>query len=118
MSSILTLDTKFMKEKTCPNCNKSHKGKRIKCSVCYQRDRRNGLKAKAVAYKGGACERCGYNKCMKALHFHHLDPSEKDFHITGSEYHSWEKVVKELNKCLLLCANCHYEEHEKINEGD
>lgn len=40
------------------------------------------LKHKLVEYKGGKCEKCGYNKCEGALHFHHINPDEKDFTIS------------------------------------
>ena len=69
----------------------------------------------AVAYLGGQCQVCGYNKCVGALDFHHKDPLEKDFGIGHKGYtNSWEKVKNELDKCLLLCKNCHSEEHEKL----
>jgi DNA-binding CsgD family transcriptional regulator len=62
-----------------------------------------------------ACERCGYDKNIAALEFHHEDPNEKDFLISG-KFYNLEKAVKEAEKCLLLCANCHREEHIKIRE--
>lgn len=59
---------------------------------------------------GGKCKLCGYNKCHRALHFHHLDPDKKSFGISekGST-HSWDKMVEESKKCVLLCSNCHAE---------
>jgi hypothetical protein len=78
--------------------------------------RRKKVKLKAIEYKGGACERCGYNKCYRALEFHHTDPTKKDFGIAYKGYtRSWEKVKEELDKCLMLCANCHAEEHERLD---
>ncbi|QTO46333.1 hypothetical protein [Burkholderia latens] len=75
------------------------------------------LKEMAVEYKGGKCERCGYEKCLKALQFHHTDPSKKDFGIAESGHtRSFEKMKIELDKCLLLCANCHCEEHARLDE--
>lgn len=71
---------------------------------------RKRMKLKAVEYLGGSCKMCGYNKCVSALDFHHRNPNEKEFSI-GREIHSWELVVKELDKCDLLCANCHREIH-------
>ena len=73
---------------------------------------RRKLKQKAINYKGGKCCKCGYSKCNAALEFHHLDPKEKDFAV-GSNGHtrSWEKVRVELDKCILVCANCHKEIH-------
>ena len=68
-------------------------------------------KERAVDYKGGKCDRCGYNKCIIALEFHHTDPKEKDFHISSNMNKSWDKVKKELDKCILVCSNCHREIH-------
>lgn len=72
-------------------------------------------KKKAVEYKGGECERCGYDKSLAALVFHHRDPKEKDFRISEKN-RKWEQVEIELDKCDLLCSNCHHEEHERIAE--
>lgn len=71
---------------------------------------RRGIKAQAVKYKGGRCEICGYDKCMDALDFHHLSPKEKDFNISGGTK-SFESIKPELDKCILVCANCHREIH-------
>jgi hypothetical protein len=83
-------------------------------SVDAVRKRRLKIKQMAVDYKGGKCEKCGYDKCIDALEFHHLNESEKEFGI-GEKGHtrSWEDIKKELDKCVLLCANCHREEHSK-----
>jgi len=70
------------------------------------------LKDTAVKYKGGECVNCGYKRCMSALHFHHLNPHEKDFNISSKT--NWNNIVIELEKCVLLCSNCHCEAHEGI----
>jgi hypothetical protein len=71
----------------------------------------------SIEHKGSKCIACGYNKCIKALEFHHLDSKIKDFGISEKGYtRSWEKVKKELDKCILLCANCHREVHEGITQ--
>lgn len=67
-------------------------------------------KKQLVEYKGGECERCGYNKCIDALEFHHRDPNEKDFTISGKSW-SFERLKNEVDKCILLCSNCHKETH-------
>lgn len=74
---------------------------------------RKRTKIKLVEYKGGCCEKCGYDKSISALQFHHLDPKEKDFQIGGKSY-SFENLKKEVDKCMLVCANCHIEIHEQI----
>ena len=75
---------------------------------------RRKIKARAVDYKGGKCEGCGYSKNIAALDFHHRDPSEKDFQISRGNYLGWKRLVPELDKCSLLCANCHREEHDAL----
>lgn len=93
--------------------------KRWRCKKCRAESvimRRRNIKEKAVEYKGSKCEICGYNKCIDALEFHHLDPSKKEFGIGYKGYvHSWEEVKNELDKCICLCANCHRELHAKNN---
>jgi DNA-binding CsgD family transcriptional regulator/transcription elongation factor Elf1 len=73
--------------------------------------RRQIIKKRGVEYKGGKCSRCNYDKCMSALDFHHLDPSKKDFTISKFLNLSWEKIKIELDKCELVCSNCHREIH-------
>jgi len=77
--------------------------------------RRKKLREMAIEYKGGKCQICGYNKCLQALEFHHLDPKGKDFPLSGSTK-SWDNIKKELDKCILLCANCHREIHANITQ--
>lgn len=73
---------------------------------------RRAMKKEAVKRKGGKCEICGYDKCIDALTFHHLNPSEKEFGLAnGGNLHSWGKYLEEINKCILVCANCHAEIH-------
>jgi hypothetical protein len=87
-------------------------------NVAAVQKRRRKIKQLSIEYKGGGCERCGYNKCSRALEFHHLDPSEKDFGIGHKGYtRSWEKVKKELDKCIMVCANCHAEIHEELEKN-
>jgi DNA-binding CsgD family transcriptional regulator len=73
---------------------------------------RQRTKIKLVEYKGGCCERCGYNKSNSVLQFHHLNPQEKDFNI-GNKSYSFERIKKEVDKCIMVCANCHIEIHEE-----
>lgn len=73
------------------------------------------IKEKCVEYLDGKCSICGYNKCIEALEFHHKNPKEKDKDISrgrGVDTRiSFEKLKKELDKCILVCANCHREQH-------
>lgn len=73
-------------------------------------------KIELVEYKGGCCEKCGYNKSIGALQFHHIDPRIKDFQISGKSY-SFERLKKEVDKCIMVCANCHIEIHEELRKS-
>lgn len=87
-----------------------HRGHRpTVCNSCNANRKRRSVKLKAIAYKGGKCEVCGYDKCPGALQFHHRDPKKKDFIIGVAQSRAWSVLRKELNKCALLCANCHAE---------
>lgn len=79
------------------------------------KSRRNRLKEELVNYKGGKCEICGYYKCINALEFHHLDPTQKDFTISQYDTLSIEKLKYEVDKCMLVCSNCHRELHYNEN---
>lgn len=85
-----------------------------KCVVDAVQKRREKIKLMAIEYKGGKCQNtlCGYNKCVAALEFHHVIKEDKEFSISYNGHsRSWESVKKELDKCLLLCCNCHREVH-------
>lgn len=88
------------------------------CKVKYYvRLNRHKMKERAVQYKGGACQCCGYNRCINVLSFHHRDPEHKDFGIAAAgETRSWERVKAEIDKCVLVCSNCHGEIHAGIRE--
>lgn len=124
LPSPLELGVKF-----CPRCKQEKDGGQFYrrrdgsdfspyCKPCTSDEtgeRMRKFKCQCVEYKGGKCEVCGYNKSMAALDFHHRDPKEKDFGIATARVTAFsDKVRKELDKCVLLCSNCHREEHERI----
>jgi hypothetical protein len=89
-----------------------------KCTSLYSKRYMENLKNKVIAYAGNRCQQCGYDKCYRALHFHHLDPLKKEFSIFETrpkfkKVREWEKLKIEIDKCILLCANCHMEIHDK-----
>ena len=107
------------KNQNCVLCDKfldDNPRNRKCCASCTTRLRRYRLKKQAVEYKGGVCEKCGYNKSLAALEFHHIDPNEKDFAIANMNHKSWSFIKKELDKCVMLCSNCHREEHTKYDD--
>jgi len=86
-----------------------------KCRSEAVQRRRDKIKSMSVEYLGGKCCKCGYKKCVAALDFHHLIGSDKDFGISDRGYtRSWERVKAELDKCILVCANCHREIHHGV----
>ncbi len=76
----------------------------------YVRNRKQEIKRKLVKYKGGKCQKCGYDRCIAALDFHHRDPSIKEFSLSRSQK-SFAKQKIEADKCDLLCKICHAELH-------
>jgi 5-methylcytosine-specific restriction endonuclease McrA len=114
----------------CIKCNNKLNGKqKMYCSILCksqmqnnknqsyekQQKRAKERKLKAIEIKGGKCKYCGYNKNLSALVFHHL--INKDFGLDGRKFSntSWEKILLELDKCELVCHNCHMEIHYPQN---
>lgn len=114
---------KLLQTKECEICGKefqTNSGVRKYCYDCspfYKHgetnpsDIRKAMKTRAIEIKGGKCEKCGYDKCLGALHFHHKNPEQKSFSLSDNVFHSWSEWLLELEKCELLCANCHAEAH-------
>lgn len=84
-----------------------------RCARCNSEavsERRRQVKRKLVQEAGGCCALCGYDGCMSALEFHHIDPAEKRFELSRRGVsRSLERARTEAAKCMLLCANCHAE---------
>ena len=114
VAPVIKLICKRCSKEIKPNKNNKIHNKNY-CQGCLVSVRRNKLKDKAIEYKGGKCQTCGYNKCNRSLTFHHLDPSIKTFEVNSNNMFAmaWNKVKAELDKCILLCANCHGELHDK-----
>ena len=90
------------------------------CKACYQaidRDRQQRIKAALVQTAGGKCTRCGYSRCLAALEFHHRDPTQKDPSLFRNKHRRAridDAVRAELEKCDLVCSNCHRELHAEM----
>lgn len=78
--------------------------------------KRRAIKKMLIDRAGGKCQICGYNKCMRALEFHHKDPTQKDFGISRQLNRNIDDLKAEVDKCILLCSNCHAEEHQRLFE--
>ena len=79
------------------------------CFNAYCVERWRQRKIAAIEHLGGVCQDCGYHEHPAAMQFHHL--REKDVSWTKLRLRSWERIVEELDKCVLLCANCHAIRH-------
>lgn len=111
--------------KRCPRCKETKSldnfynrrgsaGGSVYCKPCTNMqtiERMRHTKRLCIEYKGGKCEKCGYDKYDGALEFHHLDPSKKDFAISKKKAKYIDSLKPELDKCILVCANCHRELH-------
>ena len=86
------------------------------CSNLKTRGKRRALKYKAIIYLGGECDHCGIEATgdnNAIFDFHHLDRDAKDFTIGNNGTVTFSNIQKELDKCIVLCANCHRMEHRK-----
>ncbi len=114
-------------ERTCPMCKKNlpitefynrrnKDGSSVYCKICTNEQtilRQREFKRKCINYKGGKCEICGYNKSQNSLDFHHKNREEKKFGLAHRKHNSFNEEIKmELDKCSLICRNCHGELHE------
>jgi hypothetical protein len=85
-----------------------------KCRIEYTVDRSRRIKTKAVEYLGGKCVDCGLIDDVCVYDFHHEDPTKKEFSFGQRGGISFEKIKPELDKCILLCSNCHRKRHSII----
>jgi len=90
----------------------ANKPRRWRCKRCVGEAvtrRKQKIKALLVEEAGGCCAVCGYDRTVVNLHFHHVDPAEKSFNLSMSTTKSLARYRAELQKCVLVCANCHGE---------
>jgi len=129
--SYLAYNPVMLEELNCIMCGVSLHGRQTRfCSVAckndhhqsYEAQKRRGLarKLELVSAKGGCCSICGYRKNLSALAFHHLDSAEKDFKLDmrSLSNRKFQPVLGELDKCILVCHNCHAELHNPLLDLD
>jgi hypothetical protein len=95
-------------------------GFRWRCKRCAGEAvwrRKQKVKRILVEEAGGACQACGYDRCIRNLHFHHLDPSQKSFQMSTGTGKSLARFREEARKCVLVCANCHGEIEDGLIEA-
>ena len=94
--------------------NNGNSASTFRCNKCQAERVKKVVEAKrqrAYDKYGRECSICGYSRCEAALEWHHLNPLEKDIEPRKVFSRNWESVIRELDKCILLCANCHREAH-------
>lgn len=102
----------FNVSKSCVECGKPTKGKggMLRCARHYRTLRKNDIKAKLIEKMGGKCKICNGVFHPAAFDFHHL--KDKKDHISSMFNRCSEaEIIKEAEKCILLCANCHRIHH-------
>ena len=88
------------------------------CSCKYHQNRVKDVKIKMIEYKGGECEKCNLklkNSHYAVFDFHHTNSLDKPLNFNRIKFQKWEKIKYEIDKCKLLCANCHRMEHAILN---
>jgi len=96
----------------CNNCHRELHAKEQQHKKTWAVNRRRELKTKAIEYLGGKCSKCGYNKTITPVVFHHIDAATKEIRPARVlDSLNWDKIKKELKKTILLCENCHNELH-------
>jgi superfamily II helicase len=99
--------------------NKQSKyGREHQCQSCRTESinkRRRENKLKAIEYKGGKCNRCGQIFHQAVYDFHHMDISDKEADPGSLMHRTWDRLKEELDKCVLLCSNCHRLTHWEID---
>jgi hypothetical protein len=84
------------------------------CTTCRQaivREQGRNVKRRIVEILGKKCCLCGFSDYISALDVHHANPAKKEFSVASLRRRKWPTVLKEIEKCVLLCANCHRAHH-------
>lgn len=84
----------------------------------YQRRRRDKRKDKLIEKFENKCYDCGqtFHKC--AYDFHHINPLEKNLKLPQLLDRNWNTILEEIDKCIMLCSNCHRIRHYREDRGD
>lgn len=128
------LSLRFYMKKICSNCykekeiddfyqKKDRKNGSSQCKKCFNLyccERWAKTKKKAIEYKGSKCKDCNLtypdsDSCI--FDFHHVDPAIKESDWKKLRIKAWNKIINELDKCDLLCSNCHRLRHKKMSQA-
>ena len=116
-SSAQRLNTELEKcDLVCANCHRV-RHERPSRKVSPSHELRRALKQQAMEWMGGACHGCRRRMLPSQSEFHHRDPHSKSFGLSAKGViRPWPEIAAELEKCVLLCANCHREVHAGVRE--
>jgi hypothetical protein len=109
--------------KCCPNCRKQYYNSPYgenNSKIDRGFIKRTSQSLINIIYKGGVCQECNLNLIQNfwLADYHHINPLEKEFEMSKMKSRSWDIVKKELDKCMLLCANCHRSKHFNKDKYD
>jgi 5-methylcytosine-specific restriction endonuclease McrA len=107
-------DTNSSTRKYCYKCSGDSTRKDNETRKHQKTVLRRSMKLQAIKMLGGKCSKCGYDRCVDALEFHHENQDEKEFKLGSGNTMSWVDYKSEAMKCILVCSNCHKEIHSKI----
>tara|TARA_R110000764_G_C10728596_1_gene349116 strand:+ start:95 stop:469 length:375 start_codon:yes stop_codon:yes gene_type:complete len=87
--------------------------------LAKQRATRDARSLEIFEYKGGACNHCSIRELdyLGMYDYHHIDPATKLYQVSNILHGPMDRVYAEVDKCLLLCANCHRKEHITLNKA-
>jgi hypothetical protein len=118
--------TKLFTEENIKKLKEELKKCKVLCAICHREEHHKDGKNKWLEHfklRGwGVCSKCGYCKCQWAIEFHHKDPKEKELsinkfiHTHRCTEENIKKIELEIEKCEVLCAVCHREEHYNLNK--
>lgn len=103
----------FYTNGTQPSGRQKYHGSCIPCEESYRKEVVEVKRKVITQMFGDKCSICEYDKCFAALDFHHIDPTQKEFkpaHLLGN-FSTVARMITELEKCIMVCANCHRELH-------
>ena len=107
-------ETNSATRKYCYNCSGDSTRKDNQTRKHQKTILRRSMKLQAIKLLGGKCCKCGYDKCVDALEFHHENQDEKEFKLGSGNTMAWKDYKAEALKCILVCSNCHKEIHSII----